>query len=258
MAQRSLILRYLRRTLADPATDVSDAELLRRFVAERDEAAFELLLWRHAAMVLGLCRALLRHEQDAEDAFQATFLALARRAGAIRRGESLAGWLYRVSYRIALRARARASRRNARRVADLDPATLPTAGASDAADGQALRELRPLLHREVQRLPAKYLQPVVLCYLEGLTHAEAARQLGWPRGTVAGRLARARDLLRRRLRHSGLAPSAALCLAALSPGVTAAPPELLRTTARAGALVAAGGSAAGAVSPEVVALTEGV
>src|SRR5215472_16598147 len=125
MAQRSLILRYLRRTLADPATEgVADAELLRRFVANRDEAAFELLRWRHAAMVLGQCRAVLRHEQDAEDAFQATFLTLARRGHAIRRGESLAGWLYRVGYRVAVRARAKTACRNAREGASQDPSKL--------------------------------------------------------------------------------------------------------------------------------------
>lgn len=173
MAQRSLILRYLRRTLADPASDaVGDAELLRRFVVGRDEAAFELLLWRHAAMVLGLCRALLHHEQDAEDAFQATFLTLARRGHAIRRGESLAGWLYRVGYRVALRVRTKAARRDARAMASLDPSELLAVARADEPE---LRELRQLLHQEVQRLPAKYRQLVVLCYLEGLTHAEAAQ-----------------------------------------------------------------------------------
>src|SRR5262245_44393067 len=102
MPQRSLILRYLRQTLADPAASgVADAELLRRFTATRDEAAFELLLWRHAAMVLGLCRSVLRDEHAAEDAFQATFLALVRKARSVRKGEALAGWLYRVAYRVA-------------------------------------------------------------------------------------------------------------------------------------------------------------
>src|SRR5262249_40371839 len=158
------VLRYLRRvTGASGSGDVGDADLLARFVASRDEAAFELLLWRHGTMVLHLCRDVTRDEHAAEDAFQATFLALVRKASSIRSRESLGGWLYRVAYRVARRAR-----RGQRGTVNLDAVDDPA--ARELPDEAALRELRPLLHDEVQRLPAKYRTPVVLCYLEGLTH----------------------------------------------------------------------------------------
>ncbi|HMF11933.1 MAG TPA: sigma-70 family RNA polymerase sigma factor, partial [Gemmataceae bacterium] len=173
MAQvrRNLVLSYVRR--AAGSSDVTDADLLARFLAYRDEAAFELLLWRHGRMVWHLCRDVTRDEHAAEDAFQATFLALVRKAATIRAHDSLGAWLHRVAYRVALRAR--------RRPLEIATANLAEVPAhAETPDAASLRELRPLLHQEVQRLPAKYRTPIVLCYLEGLTHQEAARRLGWP------------------------------------------------------------------------------
>src|SRR5262245_11913758 len=203
---RNSVLRSLRKLFGAGTTEAgtSDADLLGRFVQKRDESAFELLLWRHAGLVLAVCRQVLRDEQDAEDAFQATFLVLLRKAGAISRRESLPGWLHRVAYRVALRARARAGREKQRRQAsDLDAVAAP-AGA-----GGLEPDLAELLHAEVSRLPPRYRVPVVCCYLEGRTHEEAARELGWSKGTVAGRLARARALLARRLARRGVTLGAA-------------------------------------------------
>ncbi len=187
------LVRRLRRTVASPADAASDASLLERFVASRDEAAFEVLLWRHGPMVLGVCRRMLRCAQDAEDAFQAAFLLLARKAASIRRREAVAGWLYRTACRVALRAR-EAARRH--------PAAMPLSAEPTAPDAEpdlVWRDLRPVLDEEVRRLPDKYRLPIILCYFRGRTHAEAARELGCPRGTVGVRLQRARELLRGRL-----------------------------------------------------------
>src|SRR5262249_43381462 len=243
-------VRYLRRvTGAAGSGDVSDSDLLARFVASRDEAAFELLLWRHGTMVLHLCRDVTRDEHAAEDAFQATFLALVRKAASIRSRESLGAWLYQVAYRVALRAR-----RSERETVNLDAVDDPE--ARELPDEIELRELRPLLHEEVQRLPAKYRTPIVLCYLEGLTHEETARQLGWPKGTVAGRLARAREMLRKRLTRRGIALSTALAALALAPTPAAAvvPAALVQVTLKNCLLVASGGATAGLVSAHVLAL----
>src|SRR5262249_1365227 len=161
--------------------------LLQRWLARRDEAAFELLLWRHGPMVLALCRRLLRHAQDAEDAFQATFLTLVRKAGSIANREALAAWLYKVAYRVALRARAAAATRAALPITSMD---LP---AAEPAQDLLWRDLRPVLDEEVSRLPARFRGPFVLCYLEGKTNEQAARELGCPLGTVLSRLSRGRE-----------------------------------------------------------------
>jgi RNA polymerase sigma factor (sigma-70 family) len=257
--QRSLVLRYLRRVFGTAASgDVTDADLLRRFVTGRDEAAFELLLWRHGTMVLSVCRDVTHDEHTAEDAFQATFFALVRKAAAIRDGQSVGAWLYQVAYRVALRARSQVVRRAARERHDLD---LPNrAATAELPDETVLRELRPLVHEEVQRLPPKYRLPIVLCYLEGLTYDEAARQLGWPKGTVAGRLSRARDLLRKRLSRRGVTLSVALAALALSPAPASASVSaaLVQTTLRAGLLIATGKAVAETMPPQVAALTQGV
>jgi RNA polymerase sigma factor (sigma-70 family) len=258
-SQRHLILRYLRRAAGTAGTgDVTDGELLVRFVARQDEAAFELLLWRHGTMVLHVCRDITRDPHAAEDAYQATFLALIRKAASIRVGESLGAWLYQVAYRVALKARGQIAKRNERETADASVEGLLT--VPEVLDETSLRELRPLLHEEVQRLPAKYRTPIVLCYLQGLTHEAAARQLGWPKGTVAGRLARARELLRKRLSLRGVALSAALSALALAPvpSLAAVPAALVQATLRTGLQIAAGQTLAGLVSPHVVSLTEGV
>jgi RNA polymerase sigma factor (sigma-70 family) len=189
----------------------TEGELLERFVTRRDEAAFEALVARHGPMVLGVCRQLLRDPNDVDDAFQATFLILVRKAGTLRRCDLLGNWLYGVAYRVAVRARALAARRLNRVAFGHELAN----SVSDvecthklALDEAILLESSPWLHQEVSRLPEKYRMPIVLCYFEGLTHDEAASRLGWPLGTVKGRLARARDLLRRRLVRRGITLSA--------------------------------------------------
>jgi len=178
------------------ADGTSDDALLARFVGWRDEAAFELLVYRHGPMVRALCRRVLRHEQDAEDAFQATFLALAKKAAAIR-GNSLASWLYRVAFHAALKAKARSAR---------GETSLPEIAAiQHNHDG----ELHAVLDEEIVRLPERFRLPVVLCYLQGRSNREAAAALGIPKGTVDSRLATARQRLRVRLTRRGFAPAVA-------------------------------------------------
>ncbi len=191
-------------------TDLPDGELLDRFIRDRDESAFELLVRRHGPMVMGVCRRLLLTPEDAEDAFQATFLVLARKAASVRPRERVGPWLHGVAYLAARKTRAATSRLRSRekQVRALpEPATV--------ADG-LWADLAPLLDRELTRLPEKYRLPIVLCDLEGKTRAETARQLGWPEGTVAGRLARGRALLARRLTRLGLPLSAGVLTAVLS------------------------------------------
>jgi RNA polymerase sigma factor (sigma-70 family) len=196
----------LDKTLADPeqcsgqiansrALDaLSDSALLRRFAQRHEEGAFAALVRRHGPMVLSVCRRVLRNGHDAEDAFQATFLVMIEKAQRLRRPELLANWLYGVAYRTALHARQRAARRSEREreavAMSSDPAGDPSVES---------RELRRVLDEELLRLPDKYRAPLVLCYLEGKTNEEAARQLGWPSGSMSYRLARGRELLRERL-----------------------------------------------------------
>jgi RNA polymerase sigma factor (sigma-70 family) len=179
------------------AGELSDAQLLRRFTDRQDAAAFAVLVRRHTPMVLGVCRRRLGDAHGAEDACQAVFLVLVRRAHAIARPELLAGWLYGVAWRIAGGARAKASRRAA-----LERQTSP-ATAPDPLPEVARREVASLLTDEVSRLPEKYRAPLVLCYLEGKTNVEAAQELGWPAGSMSRRLARGRELLRQRLTRRG-------------------------------------------------------
>ena len=169
------------------------------------EEAFRELVRQHGPMVLGVCRHVLDQHSDAEDAFQATFLVLARNAGSIRDRRVLGRWLYEVAYRIAIRSRTRSAQRRSR---EKEGARM-SAQVDRHEQDPAWNELRPVLHEEVNRLPEKYRTAVVLCYLEGRTNEEAASMLGWPVGTVKGRLSRARDLLRSRLTRRGLALSAA-------------------------------------------------
>ncbi len=249
--QPSDVLRRLRRAaLLRDGAGMSDGQLLGCFVAERDEAAFEALVRRHGPMVLGVCRRVLRHEADAEDAFQATFLVLARKAAAVGRRELLGNWLYGVAHRTALDARAAAARR---RAWERQVSPMPEPEAKGGAE--AGPDLRPLLDEELSRLPDKYRVPVVLCDLEGRTRRDVARQLGVPVGTLSGRLTTARRALARRLARRGLAPSGAALMAALSPGTASAgvPPPLV-----AAAVAAATAQAAGAVSARIDALAEGV
>src|SRR6266852_5131133 len=197
------LLQHLRRIVGPQAGGLADAHLLDRFVNGRDEAAFEVLVWRHGPMVLSVCRRVLRHEQDAEDAFQATFLTLVRKAHSIGKRQALASWLYKVAFRIALEAKTLAAKRKLRETKNpLAPETEATQ-AETAASG----DLRAVLDQEVHRLPDKYRTPLILCYFEGKTYEEVARELGCPKGTVSIRLMRARELLRPRLERRGLALS---------------------------------------------------
>jgi RNA polymerase sigma factor (sigma-70 family) len=242
----------LRRLSRSVETTLADDQLLERFAAGGDEAAFAALVDRHGRMVWSVCRRLLRREHDAEDAFQATFLILVRRARSIGRGEALAGWLYRVAYRVALRARAQAARQAARE----RQASRPAEGVGQSP----WPDLRPVLDEEVGRLPEKYRLPVVLCYLSGQTTEEAARRLGCPRGTVLSRLAWARKRLRGRLEQRGLAVSVGALAALVADKAPAAPPRNLAwSTVRAATWLAASHTTApGAISEGAVALMEGV
>jgi RNA polymerase sigma factor (sigma-70 family) len=231
-----------------------DAELLRRFAAGHDEAAFEVLVWRHGATVLGVCERILHRPQDAEDAFQATFLAFVREAGSIGKRDAVGSWLYKVAYRVALKAKATAAKRAG------EQRTGPEPRAAPAGDELLWRDLRPVLDSEVNRLPEKYRRPFVLCYLEGMTCAEAARELGCPRGTVVTRLARARERLRARLARRGIGLPAAALGATLgrNAAVAAVPPGLLWSTVSAGLAAASGAGCVGPASPGAVALARGV
>jgi RNA polymerase sigma factor (sigma-70 family) len=200
------VLGYLRRLSRPTGIDaLSDSQILERVLRQRDEAAFEVLVWRYGPMVLGTCRKLLAREQDAEDAFQATFLALMRRAGSIRTGQALPGWLYQVACRAALRARARTARRQS-----LERDQVDLAGYCGQGDERATaerRELQAVLSEELGRLPARYRTPLICCYLEGKTHEQAARELNWPLGSLSRHLARGKELLRGRLTRRGVALS---------------------------------------------------
>ncbi|APW60952.1 RNA polymerase sigma factor [Paludisphaera borealis] len=239
---------------------LSEVQLLERFAARRDEAAFEALVERHGPMVLGVCRRFLRDPNDVDDAFQAVFLVLVRRAGDIRRKDLLGNWLYGVACRVAVRARSMAVRRPATTISETDGDQIavdlrrPTSREAD--------ESRSWLHEEVERLPRRYRQPVVACYFEGRTHEEAATLLGCPLGTVKGRLSRARDLLRKRLERRGLAvPAVALAAQLASPDLRAAVPvPLASATVRSGLALATGSAVmtTSAISLSVRTLTEGV
>ena len=208
-------------------------------------------------MVLGVCRRAVRDEQAAEDAFQATFLVLAIKAGSIRRHESLGPWLHGVAARIARRARVRACRRARASLDALSLATIPGEFEEPEADAA---ELRAVLDEEIERLPAAYRRAVVLCYLEGKTQEAAALELGWTKGTVSGRLARAKDLLRARLTRRGFAPSAGLTgiFLAGEEARSAVPAAMTRDAVRAGLNAVLGRTEVIAASGAVAALAGGV
>lgn len=221
------LLQHIRRLAGDPPGAPSDGELLRRYLERRDESAFAALVRRHGPMVFAVCQSVLRQRHDAEDAFQAAFLILARKADAVRRHEGLGGWLQRVAYRVALKARADNLRQRQREVK-----AARSAAEEPSSDDLSWGELRAILHRELAALPESLRAPLVLCYLEGRTQEEAARQLGWPLSTVRGRLQRGREKLRRRLERRSVALTAALGAAltgqALAETVV---PSLTATTA---------------------------
>ena len=249
------------------ASGLTDRQLLDRFVSQRDaaaEAAFGMLVMRHGPMVLRVCHNLLRDPNDAHDAFQATFLVMVRRSGSIRKLDSVGGWLYGVACRVAARARVDAARRRSaetqaalRMVEAVDPTDVDeTVGAG----------FGPIVQEEVRRLPEKYRAVVVLCYWQGLTHEQVAAQLGCPLGTVRSRMARARNLLRRRLIRRGLPPLAGVVAAGFETASVPAsgvawhrslvPPELVHSTIQAAGRIAAGESTARVVSGVAASLVE--
>jgi RNA polymerase sigma factor (sigma-70 family) len=246
--QTGNLLWHLRQLLEPQAArDANDAELLRRFAAGRDEAAFAALMQRHARLVWGVCRHVLPHDQDAEDAFQGTFLVLARKANAISKQNSVASWLYGVAYRIAQKARVAASRRRSH---ESRAASRPETSPSSE---MAWRELQAILDEELSRLPDKYRAPFLLCCLESKSKPEAAQELGWKEGTVSSRLDHARKVLQRRLARRGVMLSALLCGTALAREATAmVPPTLASGTLKAALAFAAGRAVeSGAAAPAV-------
>jgi RNA polymerase sigma factor (sigma-70 family) len=253
--QLGLVLRHIRELVGTRAVDdLTDGQLLQRFVRNREEAAFAALVERHGALVLGVCRRVLHHTQDAEDAFQATFLILARKAGSIRNPESVGSWLYGVAFHLATEAKARAKcrRTHERKAQDMAP-------AEPLAD-KAWTELRPILDEELHRLPEKYRLPLVLCYFQGKSNREAAAALGWPLGSMSRRLSRARELLRENLTRRGvtLSGSALATLLATKTGAAAPALSLLHATIKAGLLFAAGRGVAGIASAPALGLAQGV
>ncbi len=250
------LIQRLRQSVLPPGErDRTDGQLLERFVERRDEDAFEALVRLHGPMVFGVCLRILGHRQDAEDAFQATFLVLARKGGSVVPRAMVGNWLYGVARRTALKLRGSASRRKGRE-RQVPCLPEPAAGTPDAG-----HELWPILDQELGRLPDKQRAPVVLCDLEGKTHKEAARLLGWPEGTLSVRLMRARGVLARRLARHGLALTVGALaeMLARQEAWAGLPPTLVGATVRAGVLSAAGpGAVRGLVSEKVLTLTEGV
>jgi RNA polymerase sigma factor (sigma-70 family) len=243
----STLVRHLRGG-GKPSDGCSDADLLARFARGHDDGAFELLVWRHGAMVLGACRRILAHSEDAEDAFQGTFLILARKAGGIARGVAVPAWLHRVAVRVALRL---ARSRRAAAPLDVEPLARPQPDPAERADGLAV------LDEEINQLPERWRRAVVLCYLEGLTAADAGRQLGCPRGTVESRLAAARKRLRERLTRRGVTLPVGVLAVLTEQGVMA--PEAVAQLVRGAAAFTRGGrGAAEIVGEPAVRLAKGV
>ena len=246
------VQRQLERVFTEgPVAGVSEGQLLDRFATGRDGAAFEALVARYGPMVYAVCRRYLRDPNDVDDAFQATFLVLVRRAGSLRRQDLLANWLYGVANKVAVRARSQSARRGSSE--GVDSLAAPFWVPNDPDDG---------VLDEVRRLSEKYRAPVVLCYLEGLTHEEAADRLRWPVGTVKGRLARARDLLRTRLVRRGLTlTSALLAIDPVASDVHACLPErLVEATTKTVTVVTGKLAVVAGAAPAVRAITlsEGV
>jgi RNA polymerase sigma factor (sigma-70 family) len=248
-----VIHQFRKLAIAHDAVERTDGQLLECFVSRREEAALEALVLRHGPMVWGVCRRLLNHH-DAEDAFQATFLVLVRKAASIVPREMVGNWLYGVAHQAALNARTRIAKRRAREVQVTEmpePAVI---------EQDLWRELQPILDQELSRLPDKYRVAIVLCDLEGKARKEASRQLGLPEGTVASRLARGRAMLAKRLARHGLVLSGGTLAAVLSQKAASAAvsTSVMTCTIKAVTLGAAGRAAAGAISVKAAALTKGV
>ncbi|HEX3149669.1 MAG TPA: sigma-70 family RNA polymerase sigma factor [Gemmataceae bacterium] len=248
------VIDHLRRAVLTPdGAGLGDGELLGSFIERHDETALAALVRRHGPMVWGVCRRLLNHH-DAEDAFQATFLVLVRKAASIRSREMVGNWLYGVAHQTALLARRTAARR---RVREVQVTEMPDI---EAVQQDQWPELRPLLDEELSRLPEIYRAVIVHCELEGRSRKETALQLGVPEGTAAGRLARARVLLAKRLAQRGVVVSGGALAAILTQNVASAsvPASVVSNTIKVASLLAAGQAATGVIPVKVAALTEGV
>jgi RNA polymerase sigma factor (sigma-70 family) len=230
--------------LASPGYQLPDDQLLYNFLSGADEAAFAALVKRHGPMVFGVCQSVLGHAQDAEDAYQATFLMLARKGASIQKKRSVAAWLHSVAVRLARKHKATRQ--------PLHPRASAPSLPPSPVDELSWREVRQIVHEEIGRLPKSYQLPLILCYLEGQTQDEAARRLGWTAGTFKGRLDRGREALRRNLTRRGLASAAPLLAAVLSPTTLSA--GLASATARAALLFAAGERAGAGISTQAAAL----
>jgi RNA polymerase sigma factor (sigma-70 family) len=253
-AQLETLLRHIRKLAAGRHwTQGTDRQLLEDFSARRDEAAFAALVARHGPMVLRVCRRVLNHEQDAEDAFQATFLVLVQNTKAIRKRVALASWLHGVAYRTAMKAKRSAARRR-KHEAERSAMTDKLTATATWDDVQAV------LDEEIQRLPEVFRTVFVLCVLEGKNGPEAAAELGLQLGTVSSRLTRARQRLQQRLARRGIELSALLAALAVaeSAGKAGVPALLASITVRSGLLVAAGGTTANLIPAQVAALAAGV
>jgi RNA polymerase sigma factor (sigma-70 family) len=249
-----LVIQQLRATSGRDGAGKTDGELLTRFLNHRDNDALAALVHRHAPMVWGVCRRLLRSPHDAEDAFQATFLVLVRKATTVMPREMVGNWLYGVAHQTAVRLRATAAKRGVREMQMME---MPEPVVAEARGDDLLL----LLDQELSCLPEKYRVMIVLCDLESKTRIEVARQLAIPEGTVASRLARARGMLAKRLARHGLVVSGGSLAATLSQTVASAsvPTSAVSSTIEVVTLVATGKTAAtGLVSAKVAALTEGV
>lgn len=246
------VLRRMR-VITDARTEsIPDDQLVDRFVNHGDGTAFATLVQRHGPMVRSVCQRELRDLNDVDDAFQATFLVFVRKANTLGQRERVAGWLHGVALRIARKARVQSVRRHAAQK------PLPELAVPSHLGNLAWRDLRPVLDQEIERLPSKYREPFVLCYLEGLTYSAAAQHLKVPPGTVCGRLDRARDLLRARLARRGLTLTTSMLGALLSKNAVSAgiPPLLLHATIEAS--LSFGGLGAGAVSGKAILLAHAV
>src|SRR5579864_941979 len=213
---------------AAPTADPADAQLLARYVAEHDDASFAELVRRHGPLIHGVCRRVLTNPCDAEDAFQATLLILTHKAASIQKGDSIASWLHNVALRVAIRLRRNVVRRKEQ--------ALPADLAQAERDEVSWREIQLLLDKELARLPERFRQPLILCYLEGKTRDEAASELGWSLSTFRGRLERGRERLRCRLERRGLTLSAALLATLAARHADAALPPTLTASAQAAGL----------------------
>jgi RNA polymerase sigma-70 factor (ECF subfamily) len=254
-SQTNTVLRYIRTLpVTEQACNLTDRELMEHFKDRNEEDAFAGLVCRHGPMVLNLCQRILQNEHDAEDAFQATFLVLSRKATSLPPRESLCGWLHSVAGRIAQKAKVAAARRRK------NEGLVPEKPVGDPLAQMSLQEARKILDAELARLPDKFRAPLILCYLEGLARDEAANRLGWSVSTLKSRLKQARDKLGRRLASRGIPLSIAFGSLLFHEGMAlgAVPSFLMNSTIEAVMCLAAGNSATSAVSAKVVALTEGV